>query len=138
MEFFNKLHEELINKIMIIYWKEIFNENIIKKFNETSILINMIHNYMFRHGIPNILIGFCNPTDKLHYHYFKKHNKILFELFNENNLLKYKNLYRNINNIISYGMLNNISNSYKYICAYYIINSFQSSKKILKYFENFP
>ena len=138
MEFFNKLPEELINKIMIIYWKEIFNENIIKKFNEISISINVVRNYMFRHGIPNILIGFCNPTDKLHYYYFKKHNKILFELFNENSLLKYKNLYRNINNIISFGMLNNISNSYKYVCAYYIINSFQNSKKILKYFEKFP
>ena len=140
MKYFNKLPDDLINKIMIMYWQNIYKMNVINKINEKNILIDNIYKYMLKHGIPNILLGFGHPTDKLHYYYYKNHNKIISSNFliknkKENNLLKYQHSFlKNINYIIDSGMLNNVSKLLKYICSFYIINYYQESKKILKYF----
>ena len=140
MKHINKLPDELINKIMKMYWQNIYKMNVINKINEKNILIDNIYKYMLKHGVPNILLGFGHPTDKLHYYYYKNHNKVISSNFliknkKENNLLKYQHKsLKNIHYIIGSGMLNNVSELLKCICSFYIINYYQESKKILKYF----
>ena len=141
MKYINKFPDELVNNIMIIYWQNIFKNNVINKINIKNSLFNKIYQYMLKHGIPNILLGFGHPTDKHHYYYYKDHNNIILSYFylksnKKNNLLKYQlSFYNNMYYIIDSGMLNNVLNPYKYICSFYIINYFQFSSQILKYFE---
>ena len=84
-------------------------------------------------------MGINNPTDKLHYFYYKKHNEKLKNILrNKSGIFLFCNTqdtsYKNMLYILDCGMLNNISDNYKYICAFYILFSIHNYQ-ILHYFK---
>lgn len=137
-----KMHQlpfELWNIIWEFYWKDIYTNKVLEELVSPYETCDEVYKYMCRHGFYNIQLGINNPTDKLHYFYYKKHNEKLKNILrNKSGIFLFCNTqdtsYKNMLYILECGMLNNISDNYKYICAFYILFSIHNYQ-ILHYFK---
>jgi len=139
---FNLLPEEILDIIMEFYWKDIYTNKVLNELVSPSIICDKIYLYMCRYGIFNIDMGPGNPTDKLHYHYYQIHNNEIKNiiskkqgifLFSRSNSYE---CYKNIAYLLNCGVLNNVDERYKYVCAFYLLFSkINHNYDTLKYFE---
>lgn len=138
----NTLPNEVLDIIMEFYWKDIYTNQVLKELINPCVTCDKIYTYMCRYGIFNIDMGAGNPTDKLHYYYYVLHNneikKIIRKqqgifLFSRTNSYE---CYKNILYLLNCGVLNNVDERYKYICAFYLLFSkINYNLDTLKYFE---
>ena len=151
MTIFNDIPEEIKDKIFKIYWENIFYEKVIKELEQIKYTLDKINSYMIHHGKNSIIHEVNKPIIEHHRHYYVKHNlyikkliskkatqKLLCNIINKNQIT--------INIWIWHECLENISNDYKYLAIYYIMNKDKvmvqnqmeyNNDKIIKYFSIF-
>jgi len=139
---FNLLPDDVLDIIMEFYWKDIYSNKVLHELEIPSIICDKVYTYMCRYGIFNIEMGPGNPTDKLHYYYYLLHNNEIKNiikkqqgifLFSRTNSYE---CYKNIVYLLNCGVLNNVNEKFKYVCAFYLLFSkINNNFNVLKYFE---
>jgi len=136
------LPPEIWNIIWDFYWKDIYTNNVIAELKTPCKVCDEVYIYMCNNGMYDIIIA-PPPhfTETLHNLQFMEQNaklknflskKIGIFLFCKSQ----ETSYSNMSHILHSGLLNNIHDKYKYICAFYILFAGHDSYHILKYFEN--
>lgn len=148
---FNDIPEEIKDKIFKIYWRNIFYEKVIKELEQVRYTIDKINSYMIYHGKNSIIHEGNKPIIEHHRYYYMKHNNYIKKLLSKKATQKLLCNIINKNQItiniwIWHECLEKISNDYKYLALYYIMNKDKvmvqnqmeyNNDKIIKYFSIF-
>ena len=151
MTIFNKLPEEIKDKILKMYWQHIFSEKVIKEIELIKYTIDRIDSYMIHHGKTSIINDLSNPIIVHHRHYYIKHNNYIKKLISNKvtqqllcNIIGKDPIKFNLWLWSKY--IENISSDYKYLTIYYIMNKDKivinnnleyNNDKIINYFSFF-
>jgi hypothetical protein len=147
MNIIKKLPTELQTNIFILYWMDIFKENVVKELKNFKTTINNIYIYMCKHGIPNVNQGPNNSTISHHIYYFRKQNDFLIKFIKQksgNHILCYLLGMRRetFNLYLKSNMFDSIPTEYRYISLFYLmfspIQSGCNGYTIIQYFKNIP
>ena len=134
-----QLPSEVWNIIWEFYWKDIYKNKVLEELISPYKVCDSVYKYMCCHGFCNIQLGINHSTDRLHYYYYRNHNDKLKKILRKKSGIflfckTQDTCYKNMLYILNCGMLNNISDDYKYICAFYILFSIHNYQ-ILHYFK---
>lgn len=147
MNIIKKLPTELQTKIFVLYWMDIFKENVIDELKNFKTTINKIYLYMCHHGIPNINQGPNNSTIAHHILYFKEQNDFLIKFINNkvgNHLLCYLlgMTRKTIDLYLKSNLFDHIPKEYRYIALFYLmfspLQTGCNGYAIIHYFKTIP
>jgi hypothetical protein len=135
------LPPEVWNIIWDFYWKDIYTNKVIAELKSPYKVGDEVYIYMCKNGMYDIIIRAPHFTDPLHNLHFMEQNIKLKKILGKKSGIflfcqSQETSYNNMVYILYGGLLNNIHDKYKYICAFYILFAGHDSFPIINYFEN--
>jgi len=147
MNIIQKLPTELQTNIFVLYWMDIFKENVVKELKSYKTIINKIYIYMCNHGVHNVNQGPKNSTITHHLLYFREQNDFLIKFIKKksgNHLLCYilGISRKTLDLYLKSNIFDSIPKEYRYIALFYLMYSpLQSGCNgytIIQYFKTIP
>ena len=135
------LPQEVWNIIWDFYWKDIYTNKVIDELKSPHKVCDEVYIYMCKNGMYDIVATPHHSTRSLHNSHFTKQNEKLQKMLgNKIGIFLFcktqETSYKNMLHILHCGLLHNVNDKYKYICAFYILFAGHDSFPIINYFEN--